>query len=197
MSTRQSRGFTLVELSIAMAIAGVISVAVFALVRSGAWGSARLTGRASAEQDARLALQAVTQELEQGTQLVYPRPGEHGDAVGFLNERGDAVFYYLARFGDEGADGRVSLRRACLSDPPTDESVAGNVLRFQASVGAGAPGRPPCAVTLVLSTGTGFAGQDAASAGLDAEFATVASLRAVERVAPDDPIAPPATAEAP
>lgn len=172
--------FTVLELLVAIGIASLIATTLFQLFSTGVKGSYRLTERASAEQDVRLALQAMSQEIEEGSRIFFPAPGESRDGVGFVNARGEPIVYYHARFEDGARDGKPVLRRANLLDAGADEVVVESVLHFRATTPKCESGRAPAAVNLDLAVGSRMA-------GVDANAITSVALRALDGRAGDEP----------
>jgi prepilin-type N-terminal cleavage/methylation domain-containing protein len=179
--------FTLIELLVAIGIASLLAATLFQLFSTGVKGSYRLTERTSAEQDVRLALQAMSQEIEEGSRIFFPAPGETRDGVGFVNARGEPIVYYHARFEERARDGKPVLRRANLLDAKGDEVVVESVMHFRVTTPKSESGRPPGAVNLDLAVGSRID-------GVDANVLTSVALRALDRRAGDEPDPSPSPA---
>lgn len=169
---RVKRGLTLIELVVAVAISAVLATALYELLAQGRAAGERLGGRGASNQEARIKARRMSNEIQEGSRLFYPRPGVTADGVGFVNARGETILYFI-----EGA----SLKRANLNiaDRAAEELVRG-VQHFRATTALASPGRAPARVNLDLSV--------AASADApEANVVTSVFLRALERYVPEDP----------
>jgi prepilin-type N-terminal cleavage/methylation domain-containing protein len=170
---RVTRAFTLVELAVALAISAVLATALYELLAQGRAVGERLGGRGGSSQEARIKARRMSNEIQEGSRLFYPRPGVTADGVGFVNARGETILYFV-----EGS----ALKRANLNAPrdPPEELVRG-VQHFRATTALASPGRAPARVNLDLSV--------AASADApEANVVTSVFLRALERYVPEDPV---------
>ncbi|MBI4872838.1 MAG: type II secretion system protein [Candidatus Riflebacteria bacterium] len=179
--TPPDSGFTLVELMLSLAISFVLATAVYLML-----GQPRPADRVAKEsasvRELRLKLKRLTYELQEGTRLIYPEPGQESSCgVGFVNARGQLVFYYTR---DDGTvSGTRTLWRSNVnpSDCEEEEALIEHVHWFRVTTAAAGPGRAPSRVNLDLAASS----TEATTA--TANMVTSVFLRSLEKNGPDDP----------
>ncbi|MBI4864107.1 MAG: prepilin-type N-terminal cleavage/methylation domain-containing protein [Candidatus Riflebacteria bacterium] len=170
-------GFTLVELIVALGISTVLVTVVYQLLWQGRMVGTRVAAGSSASQEARLKIRRMTNEIQEGTRLFHTKEGQTAGGVGFVNARGETIFYYV----DGAQGGPQNLYRANLnapSEPP--ELLAKNLRHFRATSAVCGRGRAQSRVNVDISVGS-EAGQG------EANVVTSIFLRGVERYIPEDP----------
>jgi prepilin-type N-terminal cleavage/methylation domain-containing protein len=164
------RAFTIVELVVALGISSALATVLYQLLWQGRLIGERVGAASTSGQEARLKARRMTNEIQEGTRLFYPRPGATAEGLGFVNARGETVIYLI----DKGELKRVNLNTP--REPP--EVLVQNVKHFRATVAPCGLGRAPGRVNLDLAVGV--------DAG-EANVATSVFLRSLEKYVPEDP----------
>lgn len=167
---RGRHAFTIVELVVALGVSSALATVLYQLLWQGRMMGERVSATSTSGQEARLKARRMTNEIQEGTRLFYPRPGATAEGLGFVNARGETIIYLI----DHGELGRVNLNTP--GEPR--EVLVKNVKHFRATTAPCAPGRAPGRVNLDLAVG-GDSGE--------ANVATSVFLRSLEKYVPEDP----------
>lgn len=163
------RAFTIVELVVALGVSSALATVLYQLLWQGRMMGERVGATSTSGQEARLKARRMTNEIQEGTRLFYPRPGATAEGVGFVNARGETVLYLI---------GKGELRRVNVNAPgEPPEVLVRNVKHFRATTAPCSPGRAPARVNLDLAVG---------GSG-EANVATSVFLRSLEKYVPEDP----------
>jgi hypothetical protein len=125
---RRSHGVTLAEALIALAVGLAVLAIAFGLFRYGRFALARIGPRSTVQQNARRALVRTLRELQQGMEVVSPRPGSTLTYAVVRDQRSLLRWYYqlpqalrpgtyeLWRFVDDDALAPARRHERLLSD---------------------------------------------------------------------------------
>lgn len=176
MSLRRA-GLTLPEVVIAFGLSALIAGAAWQIFSQGQWISRKIGAESEAGQDTRLKLKRISFEIQEGTRLFHPPPGKTATGVGFVNAKGETVFYY-AETPDGGRPGLYRANVNLPDQPP--ELVIAHLKHFRATTAPVGRGRVPSLVHLDLAVG-------AAIAGVESNSVTSVFMRGLEKPVPEDP----------
>jgi hypothetical protein len=165
-----------VEVLVAGGILLVLMTVIYELLWQGRMVGKRISEESSAGQEARLKIKRMTNEIQEGTRLFFPDGGRTSDGVGFVNARGETIFYYVDRKG--GVADLIRVNANAPRDPP--ERLVRNVRHFRATSAIRGRGRAQSRVNIDLAIG----GEVDA---LEVNVVTSIFLRSLELYVPDDP----------
>lgn len=178
---RRSDGFTLVELMITLGISFVMASAIYLMLGHGRRIENRVTQESSSMRELRLQMKRMTDELQEGTRLVYPEPGQDSDCgVAFVNAKGQTVFYYAREAADETDSKALWRSNVDPSDCEQEEAIVHRVRWFRVTTAPAAPGRTASRVNLDLAA----CGSEATT--VPANIVTSVFLRSLEKYVPED-----------
>lgn len=153
---RRPRAFTLVEILVAAALFTGLAFGLHALLVQGNRQAVRLQGGLGSEQDLRIAMLRLSRQLQEAVRIVHPvRPEETTDGVGFVDERGEMIFFHLegGSAPAEGAGASPIPARLVRSNLSRNESepILSRVKSFRVTLLPPLPGKAPSCLTLNLS----------------------------------------------
>lgn len=126
------RGFSLPEVLIALAMMGVLIALLVWLTSFGTQATGRLTPRLALHQTARKAMARFLADLQEGMEVITPRPGVTSTFAVVRDKLSVLRWYYLVPSPNGGPlfDLRVMRKDPALPAPERDTLVLTNVKRL-------------------------------------------------------------------
>lgn len=142
-------GHTLLEVLIALALFGLVSMGIWVLWSSSRRGEEQLSKSFSAQQDLVLTLQRIAFELQEGRAINFPPAnGDVKSGLSFVDANGRPIAYFLEPSDEEEGDSK--LFRVDLTTMKK-KLIADRVNYFKVAVEPSSPGKKPCLASLNLS----------------------------------------------
>lgn len=180
---------TIVELVIAASITTILIGASWGFLRLGDRLGVSMSKQSSAAQEVRLRLTRVTRELQEGTRLLWPEPGQTSEqGFGFVNARGETILYVLKNDANASGDklGLVRVNKTVSEETgkEADEVVVRSMHHLRATTADQVRGRQPSCLQLDVCAGVD---DPSAPDGVrEVDVITSVFLRSLEKDIPDD-----------
>ena len=145
---RNTVGHTVIEVLMALALTALVFTLIWSFWSSSRKSEEQLATGFSAQQDLVIAMQRIVFELQEGTELCFPRAdGLVKSGLAFVNPAGVPIAYFVEPGKDDEPD---KLYRVDLITSKK-KLMAQNVNYFKVTVEPPAPGKKACLACLNLS----------------------------------------------